>query len=209
MLITEIYTKYQVPQNLQEHMLRVAALGKIISEKWIGKVINQNALIEASMLHDIAKPMTFDLIKQSGFGMTAVEIEKLKQWQIELKTKYGETEHAAMINICREIGCRESSIRIADELEWFYLPRLLKQVDYEAVMAVYDDMRIGPRGLLPLVTRFDELRSRAKIDNFDQLIKAGTAAEAMIQKDCRMDLTTITDNDLINLFDELSLVEIG
>ena len=58
MEIKEVYEKFQTPQNLQEHMLRVGALADILTHNWIGENINKTAIVQAGLIHDIAKPMT-------------------------------------------------------------------------------------------------------------------------------------------------------
>jgi len=62
--------------------------------------------------------MTFDLTKQAEFGMSKEDIEKLRQFQIQVKTRYGDNEHHATVSICKEIGCDEKIVRFVDNLEW-------------------------------------------------------------------------------------------
>ena len=45
MNILEIYRKYHLSENLQMHMLRVAACSNLIIDNWIGKKKKKKALI--------------------------------------------------------------------------------------------------------------------------------------------------------------------
>lgn len=85
MTVNQVYKTYQTPQILQEYMLRVTSFTTILLDGWIGIPIDKNAIIKACT---IAKPMTFDLDKQAGYGMSESAVEKRRLFQIELKTKY-------------------------------------------------------------------------------------------------------------------------
>ncbi len=63
MKISDIYSEYMIPKNLGEHMLRVAGVLKVTADNWTGEKLHNEALIIAGCLHDLAKPMTFDLAK--------------------------------------------------------------------------------------------------------------------------------------------------
>ena len=53
MNIIEIYNKYHLPENLQMHMLRVAACSNLIIDNWKGPQIDKQAIIRVSLLHDM------------------------------------------------------------------------------------------------------------------------------------------------------------
>ena len=54
MNVKQAYHKYKVPQNLQKHMLRVAAIAEIITSSWLGNNINKNTIILACLFHDVS-----------------------------------------------------------------------------------------------------------------------------------------------------------
>ena len=53
MNILEIYKKYHLPENLQMHMLRVAACSNLIIDNWKGKEIDKQSIIRVCLLHDM------------------------------------------------------------------------------------------------------------------------------------------------------------
>ena len=53
MNIIEIYKKYHLPENLQMHMLRVAACSNFIIDNWIGQEIDKELILRVSLLHDM------------------------------------------------------------------------------------------------------------------------------------------------------------
>ena len=53
MNILKIYNQYHLPENLQMHMLRVAACTNLILDNWMGKTIDRKAVTRVSLLHDM------------------------------------------------------------------------------------------------------------------------------------------------------------
>ncbi len=53
MNILAIYNKYHLPENLQMHMLRVAACSNLIIDNWTGIDIDKDAIIRVCLLHDM------------------------------------------------------------------------------------------------------------------------------------------------------------
>ncbi len=49
MNILRIYNKYHLPENLQMHMLRVAACSNLIIDNWNGPDIDKQAIIKAKL----------------------------------------------------------------------------------------------------------------------------------------------------------------
>ena len=51
MNILKIYEKYGIPENLQLHMLRVAACSNLIIDNWTGNELDKNAIIRVCLFH--------------------------------------------------------------------------------------------------------------------------------------------------------------
>jgi putative nucleotidyltransferase with HDIG domain len=209
MKILNIYSKYKIPQNLREHMLRVAALAKAILKSWTGSNLDKQAIIKACALHDIAKPMNFDLKKQKKFGMTPKEIRDLEKHQKDLKQKYGNSEHQATINICKDLGCSPKVVKLAGNLEWKYIPKLLKENDIESLLPIYCDMRIGPNGLLSVDQRLNELKKRVSLKNYESHLKSGKTLEQKIKKNTSLDLDSIRNEQVNSALDDLMVSKLG
>lgn len=208
MKIGQIYKTYFIPKNLQEHMLRVTALAEIILEHWIGKKVDNQAIIQACILHDIAKPMNFDLTKQALFDISPSDNIKLEKLQKDLKTKYGTDEHSATVKICEEIGLSPVAVKILKYFEWSYIPYLLKTGNTESLISVYCDMRISPKGILPLYKRLNELKKRNHAKNYEENVKNGKVLEDIIKKNITLDINSVTDAQLNKRFKNLLNIEI-
>lgn len=197
MKVKQIYSDFGIPNNLQRHMLRVASLATIILKYWKDSTINEQAIIDCAALHDIAKPVTFDIDKQRQFVQSEAEFEQVKHLITTLILKYGKDEHPAAIKIFQEVGCDDATLRLINELEWIYLPRLIDRHDIESLVLIYCDMRIGPRGILFLKERFEDLRNRAPFSGMDNVLLLTDNLECLVQKNTTIQLTSITD-EMIN-----------
>jgi len=203
MNIKQIYKKYQTPQNLQKHLLRVGALASILTDNWLGPKIHKAAIIQAALLHDLAKPMNFNLHKQAQFGMSPADIKKLEKLQSYLRNKFGTDEHLAAIKITQSLKCPPNTVRIISNLDWENIPRLRKNNDFESLIAVYCDMRIGPKGILSLEERLADLKKRVGSKNLKKHLKNGQALEKLIAKQVPISPHSITNGQLNLLFDKL------
>lgn len=195
-----------IPQKLQEHMLRVASLAKIILDHWIGSTVDKQAIIQACLFHDITKPMNFDLAKQAQFGMSADEIANLDKLQRRLRSSYGDNEHHATVEVCKEIGCSPTAITIVDNLEWSYIPSLLSKNNLVSLIPIYGDMRVGPKGILTLKQRLDDLKARTGESEHEQ---NGMQLENIISNNVSIDLNGINDEQINQNFPELENLSIS
>lgn len=208
MTIQQVYEKYSTPKNLQEHMLRVAALSKIICDNWTGVEINKLEILKACLLHDIAKPINFDNTKHLMYGITTQEIGGITKLQSFINKEYNGDEGVALLGITTSLGISDGSINILKSMEWKHTMRLLSENNIETLIPVYCDRRIGPNGVLSLQQRLDDLKSRAKVDYYDDYVKNGEILEQRIQEFVSLDLNSITDGNLNALFSELLNLEI-
>lgn len=212
MTIQQIYEKYSTPKNLQGHMLRVGALSKIICDNWTGQDINKLEIIKACALHDIAKPVSFDVSPENllRYKISPEDQINLIELQKFIKTKYGDDEHKASVGMCKDIGMDTVGLRVLDNIEWFYIPELLKVNDLESLASIYCDMRIGPKGILNIQERIGNLISRYTPDKYahNDFERNGQNLEQKIQEFVSIDLNSITDENLNSLFPVLLNLEI-
>lgn len=206
MTTKQIYEEYLIPQNLQQHMLRVAALANTLLDHWIGKALDKNPIVQACVFHDIAKPMNFDLAKQAQFGMLPEEITKLAQLQKRLNDNFGNNEHEATVQICKEIGCSSKAVKLVNNLEWSYIPKLLKADDIESLIPIYCDMRIGPKGILPLQQRLADLKAREGSGEHEENAEL---LEKLLVSKVSADINSITDDQINIYFDKLLDLEVS
>ena len=131
MNIIEIYKKYYLPENLQMHMLRVAACSNLIIDNWNGLKIDKEAIIRVSLLHDM------------GNMVKIPESESQDQRFLEIRKnyfdKYGTNDHEINLEIGRQEGLTEKEIRILDGKRSRKNEETLQSNSYERKICAYCD----------------------------------------------------------------------
>lgn len=209
MRIVDIYKKYNTPEILQTHMLRVGALAKIIVDNWEGLEIDKKSTIVAALLHDLAKPITFDLSKQASFGMSEKQIEELAKFQKKIVGKYGDDEHIALVGMLRELHCNSSIIKITSNVKWSLIPDIIKNNETEPLIVVYSDMRIAVNGIVSIKERLIDLKNRAPNEDFEKREMNGLELEKVVKENSNIDLYSIREQQLEDRFFELQEIEIS
>ena len=107
MNIIDIYNKYHLPENLQMHMLRVAACSNLIIDNWNGQKIDKESIIRVSLLHDMGNMVKIpeDFSKDEEF----IKVRK------KYFDKYGTNDHEINLEIGKQEGLTEKEIIILDE----------------------------------------------------------------------------------------------
>jgi hypothetical protein len=196
MTVNEIYIKYRTPSNLQQHMLRVAALATVIVSNWKGKAIAEEDIINTLLFHDIAKPVTFDITNQARFVSSPEELARLEQDIRYLTDNFGSEEHQAAIKIFQDLGLNENCQRLIDNLEWHYTDDLMQAGDIESLLTIYCDMRIGPKGVLLIEQRLSELHARNPIEDFEKRLESAKKLENLILENTSIKLEEINDEQI-------------
>jgi len=207
-----IYAEYKIMPSLQLHQLRVAAVAQLICDNF-QKPVSKNDVILACLFHDMGNIIKSDLTYFPEF----VEPEGLEYWE-EVKedfiSRYGTNHHAANAAIAREIGLPATSVALIDGIGFSRLAEVVASDSYERKIMQYADLRVGPRGVLPLGERLAEGRERynatrkARIyyesdSQFDHLYRAAEELEAQIFSEANISPGDITDAAVASTIDEL------
>ncbi|MBN1168759.1 HD domain-containing protein [Candidatus Woesebacteria bacterium] len=141
-----------MPQ-LQLHMLRVAGVALIICDNF-KKEINKDPVITASLVHDMGNIIKFNLrlfpenLKPQGLKYW----EKVKK---EFTKKFGDDEHFATEEICREIGIEETTFKIIKGYGFSKGENTFHSNDFSLKIATYSDHRISPFGVTKLIEKIN------------------------------------------------------
>ncbi|MEO8581396.1 MAG: HD domain-containing protein [Patescibacteria group bacterium] len=204
MTVNEIYTKYRTPNNLQQHMLRVAALCTVIVSSWKGEPISKEDIVNTLLFHDIAKPVTFDIANQARFVSSPEELVRLEQDIKYLVDNFGSEEHQAALKIFQDIGLNKNCQRLINNLEWHNTDDLMRVNDIESLLTIYCDMRIGPKGVLLIEQRLSELNARNPIEDFEKRLKSAKDLENLIIGKVPIKLDEIKEEQISPIAEMLS-----
>ena len=209
MNIIEIYNKYHIPENLQMHMLRVAACTNLILDNWIEKTIDRKAITRVSLLHDMGNMVKIpeEEIRDKDF----IELRK-KYYE-----KYGTNDHQINMVIGKEEGLTNKELEILDGKRSRKNEQTAKSDNYEIKICAYCDQRVAPDGVVSLKERLEDAKRRYKDrplsvwsneEKANQLIKCALEIEEQIMKYCKLEPGDINNQSIQIYIDRLKEYEI-
>lgn len=168
MNILEIYKKYQIMPQLQEHQFTVAAVAQVICENitpqppLILRGGDGANIVAACLLHDMGNIIKFDLTVTQKLNPEFKDFN-LQFWQ-GVKDgyikKYGTDEHQASIEIARELGASARVVELIDCIGFNSGKINAESSDFGRKICAYSDMRVMPQGVCLLEERLADLRVR-------------------------------------------------
>jgi len=214
MQIKDIYEKYRIMPQLQEHMYRVAAVGSIIADNTTTNV-DRNSIVTACLLHDMGNIIKFELDLFPKF----LEPKGLVYWESvkkEFVERYGSDEHKATQMIAREIGVNENVLTIIDAYGFSKGSETKDSTSLELKIATYSDMRVAPYGVEDMTTRVNDMLARKKenmgdkydIHFYENLKSEWMKIENNVFESCRITPSEITDEIIKPVIESLKEFEI-
>ena len=210
----EIYDTYQVPPWLQEHQVRVAAVGKIIAEAYV-KPIDTSLVVTTCLLHDVGAIVKFDF--RETLLADLVNPGDVSHWervQAQMREHYGVGEYGATDAILIELGA-EREREVFKQTGLTRLGDTLREGTYEARVVQYADTRVGPRGVMSVEERMKDARVRYAgkglkwFERLDEYHMLNLDLEKMVLADTTIDSGSITDATIAPVMEQLWDYEIA
>ena len=215
MNISEIYSKYQIPEILQNHMYRVAAVGRLLVEYLRPQMdLDIDIITKELLLHDMGNVLKIPVKGNDLF--TEEEQVYLIKVQEEFTQKYGKEEHIATLTIAKEIGVPEKVIHILENTGSSKLHLTNESEDWYLKVCSYADFRVSPREIVSITERFDEIIKRyagrehvlADIEKTERKKQLALVLEKQIQEKCEVSLDDITDDKVGRIVEDIRNYEI-
>lgn len=215
MKILEVYSRYKIPPQLQQHQLRVAGVAKLICDGIIGFEENHE-VITACLLHDMGNIIKFKFEAFPEF----LQPEGLEYWQRvkdEFIQKYGNDEHQATYEISKELGVNTRVFGLILDVGITKSLDVSKGDDLASKIVVYCDQRVSPNGILPIMERVMEGYERKRLikdtiqyneKRFKQAVAALKKIEVAIFDKARLGPGDINDKSVNKVIPGLKNVEI-
>lgn len=206
MLISQIYHNYQIPPNLQRHMIEVAAVAEFLANQFKGQAVNQSLVVESALLHDMG-----NLVKFKDFISPEMKLDE-KTWrqvQSEFISKYGPDAHQATLSIVKELSLKNEAevITTLEQSDHRYIASY-GYLTLESQLLDYADMCVAPTGIVGFETRIDDLVKRYNLSDNDPSIQTRRANAVEIQKYLDFDLNNLAKidwQDWINLLNKTEI----
>ena len=133
MNIIDIYNKYHLPENLQMHMLRVAACSNFIIDHWTGTEIDNFEAVDGEIVFEVEAPhkvAVADLIEQfrklpylTSFEIIEIEVDELEDDELEAlkdvenKDPYIDTDSKVKYQVtCKVVDLDFAPVTVGGEL---------------------------------------------------------------------------------------------
>ena len=209
MNIIEIYKKYHLPENLQMHMLRVAACSNLIIDNWNGEEIETESIIRVSLLHDMG-----NMVKIPEDFSNDEEFIKIRK---EYFDKYGTNDHEINLEIGKREGLTEKEIDILDGKRSRKNEETLASNSYERKICAYCDQRVAPDGVVGIRERLEDAKIRYKgktlsvwsnEEKANHLIECSLGIEKQIMEYCNIKPEDINNNSIKTYIEKLKEYEI-
>lgn len=197
MNIIQIYQKYHLPENLQMHMLRVAACSNLIIDNWNGPKIDKEVIIRVCLLHDMG-----NIVKIPESFSNDENFIKTRKRYFE---KYGTNDHEINLEIGKKEGLSEREIQILDGKRSRKNEETLNSDSYERKICAYCDQRVAPDGVVGIKERLKDAQARYKDkplsvwsneEKANHLIKCSLGIERQIMQYCNISPEDINDDSI-------------
>jgi hypothetical protein len=214
MKISQVYEHYQIPPNLQRHMLQTAALGQIICDHWTGPRLKKKLVITTLLVHDMGNIVKFDFDSPTAnqFLTGHKDVDYWRQVQSNFQKKYGVRADQANLAIIDEMGLSPLVKKFMKEHYFESLPAILQESDWEHKISFYCDIRFRPSGITSVEDRLEDLRQRYEhrdqtwqdADLFETRLENCSRLEAQLNQQTDLDIQAIDQADINNLVDQLT-----
>ena len=208
MNILKIYNQYHLPENLQMHMLRVAACTNLILDNWMGKTIDRKAVTRVSLLHDMGNMVK---IPEEGQDREFIVIRR------KYFKEYGTNDHEINMLIGKNLGLNKKELEILNGKRSRKNEQTAKSDNYEIKICAYCDQRVAPDGVVSLKERLEDAKIRYKDkplsvwsneEKANQLIKWALEIEKQVMECCRLKPEDINNQSIQTYIDRLKEYEI-
>ncbi len=209
MNIIEIYRKYYLPENLQMHMLRVAACSNLIIDNWNGPEIDQKSIIRVCLLHDMG-----NMVKIPEDFSSDEEFLKIRKKYFD---RYGTNDHEINLEIGKQEGLTEKELKILDGKRSRKNEETLNSNSYERKICAYCDQRVAPDGVTSIEERLEDAKIRYKNkplsvwsneEKANHLIDCSLGIEKQIMRYCKLKPEDINDISIKEYIEKLKTYHI-
>lgn len=160
MLISEIYNKYPINKGLRNHMLRVAAVAKMIIDN-TSHAVDEELIVTSCLLHDLG-----NLVKVN-FSLPNLEVyfepEGVAYWQekqFEIWETISQDEHEVTNHYLNELGVGPEIIEVVNSIELTNIKEILEKKSIEEKIIQYADLRVGLNGIVSTTERLADIKAR-------------------------------------------------
>ncbi len=201
--ITDIYVKYSIPKNLQEHMECVACVAYYITEHTTIQV-DTKLIVGGALTHDLGNILKFDLeLHRKIFTLSEETFLEIVNNKELFKSMYGSNCEAMTIDILKKEGFEQKYIDIVTDINFTDIPKICTK-DLEKQILKYADLRVGLLGVITLQERLDDAEVRYPDIINETNLQALYQMEKNIFSHCKIKPEDITEESIAPYMEKLT-----
>ena len=202
MKIIDVYKKFQIPPNLQDHMLRVCAIVEFIQKHWIGKHVDWDLTKKIAMLHDLGNIVKYNFDNHPEFlGKEQKNIEHWRDVQSEIIKKYGSDDDEVTKKMLTELGLGGEIVEIIFSKRFGNSVEVKNSDNWALKIMYYADLRTLPFGIGSLEERISDIKGRmpkyTSRPDFEELLDACRSIEKQLLPNIDVPANEINDRNVL------------
>jgi putative nucleotidyltransferase with HDIG domain len=214
--VLEVYERYKIMPQLQEHQLRVAAVAKQICDNFT-EPVDSETVVKACLLHDMGNILKFDLGESLPEFLEPKGRDYWEGVKKETAHKYGSDEHKASVEIARELGMDETVIKCIESIDFAKeLDNARVETDIRIKICDTADLRVDPHGVVSMAQRLEEGAKRYKQrpdkwlteEKRQKVVEACFLIERQIFEKCKIKPQDITNESTKPIIERLRAYKI-
>lgn len=216
MEIRDVYEKFGIPPNLQEHMTQVFGVVSFIAAHWKNKNIqvDWDLTKKIALLHDLGNIVKFDLDRYPEFfGTEQANIEQWREKQKQIIETYGFDDRAVTSRMLREIVVSQDAIEVIESKGFGNASLIEASHNWLLKILFYADMRVLPQGVGPLQERIKDIGNRlskySKRADFGELCAACVSIERQIQTNLDVSVLDVDDSSIEVRLEKILKIDIS
>lgn len=212
MKITEIYEKYKIMPQLQMHMLRSAAVAKLICNHYTERV-DSNLIISAMIIHDLGNMSMINLERFPDL----IPAEGKEYWEkilSDFKQKYGDDDYQSTYKILKELKIPNNLQRVIRSNEYIKFNETAKSDNLTQKICLYSDARSMPRRVGTIDERFKDTKERfikrrgCTEEFYQELWESARKVEKQIFSKCNIKSEDISEESVKPIIEELKSFDV-
>ncbi len=199
MLVSEIYKKFDIPNNLVHHMMTVALVVKFIQTNWTGKQLDWDQLIKAALLHDLGNIVKFDMDKYPE--LMKEEVSRIDYWkkiQKKIIKKYGTNDHLATEKMLNKVNIEQSITKLILDKSFGNVIKVVNGNDWYAKILLFADLKVGPTKIMLVKERITDIKNRmphyTNRKDFPAMLLSLEKLDEQIQEYLAVDINSVENN---------------
>lgn len=132
MTIQAVFSRFSIPLNLQQHMLRVGAVGQLIVDSFNQPNFEPDLVVKTLLLHDLGNILKFNFDRPELLDPTdRFRIQELKAIQTSVRNRFGSNTDQATLEMIKEVTDEDRIVKLCATSHGEHLAEFLHTPEWD------------------------------------------------------------------------------